>query len=457
MRSPGVAGFALVPGLILLHTDEAVLTHALQLFASSSREDWFSLARRLLTHGREPVRLAAARALALHGQIGPGDLAEDTSPRARAYTALHSTLRQDTVNPTEAPVVAAILSRPDAVGESGRLGLIDAIADLSPTLRLGRVLGELAKAPGDSREWRVAFARAVSSQGATDAVPLLIPLLQHRNGRETVRSAIATFGDAGIEILRDALGSAKTTRPVRIHIPNTLTHFGSTKAADLLLETIERETDGLVRYKALRALGRIVSERRLKVDRERVERLALANIIEHFRLLSLCAPFETSPLRVPAASAGRDPSERLLVGLLNDKLRQSLERTFRLLKIAMPNEDVHRIHDAIRSDDNHVRANAGELLDALLERTRHAHLHALLRILAGESSLADRLERADATIGRGRPTTREDVLTALAANRDPMLVALARLYAAATVGHPGRVTFPSRAVGLIELALETRP
>ena len=138
---------------------------------------------------------------------------------------------------------------------------------------------------------------------------------------------------------------------MRIHIPNTLTQFGSPSASRRpLLETIESEADGLVRYKALRALGRIVSERRLKVDRERSLRLALANVVEHFRLLGLRAAFEASLLLGPTVSAGRIAPERLLVGLLDDKLRQSLERTFRLIKIAMPGEDVHRIHDAIRSE-----------------------------------------------------------------------------------------------------------
>ncbi len=443
----------LVPGLILLHDDETVLTRALKLFGASSREDWSSLARRLLTHDREPVRIAAARALALRGQIGPADLAEDASPRARAYAALHSTLRQPAVEPTEAPVVAAILKRLDAVGQAGRLGLMDAVADLSPSSRSRRVLHELAKAPIDSREWRASFARAVSSQRATERVPLLISLLQHRDARESVRATIATLGDTAIAALRGALGSATTTRQVRIHIPNTLTQVGSASAALLLLETIERETDGLVRYKALRALGRVVSERRLKVDRERVERLALANTLEHFRLLGLRAAFEASPPGVPTVSVGRNTSERLLVGLLDDKLRQSLERTFRLLKIAMPSEDVRGIHDAIRSDDKNTRANAGELLDVLLRRSRHAHLHALLRILAEESSLADRLERADRTIG-ARPRTREAVLASLAGDRDPMLAALARLHAAATSGRLERVAFPSRVVPSIDLALE---
>jgi AAA family ATP:ADP antiporter len=455
----------LVPGLILLHSHEAVLTRALHLFASSPRRDWSALARRLLVHDREPVRLAAARALALRGQIGPGDLAEDTSPRARAYAALHATLRGESTEPTEDPVVVGIVGRPDAVGEAGRLGLMDAIADLSPASRLHPILGALAKAPADSREWRVAFARAVSAQKAAGPVPLLIRLLEHRDGREAVRTAIATFGDGAIELLRDALGSPSTPRPVRIHIPNTLTHFGSSKAAHLLLDTIEGDADGLVRYKALRALGRLVSEQRLKMDRGRIEALASASVIEHFRLIGLRAPFESpASIELPRQGSsgevigpsGSDPSERLLVGLLDDKLRQSLERTFRLLKIAMPNEDVHRIYEAIRSGDKHVRANAGELLDVLLRRSHHTNLHALLLVLAEESSFVERLERAEPTIGRAHAHTREAVLASLAKDRDPMLAALARLHAAATSGRTERVAFSSPVAGSIELAVEAQ-
>src|SRR5205814_4563664 len=103
--------------------------------------------------------------------------------------------------------------------------------------------------------------------------------------------------------------------------------------------------DGLVRYKALRGLGRLVADHReIELDRRAVERLAHANLVEHLRLLAhrVQFPKEVSPDDAPS---------RLLVGLLDDKITQSLECTFRLLKIAHRKEDIHRVHGAALSDD----------------------------------------------------------------------------------------------------------
>jgi len=132
-------------------------------------------------------------------------------------------------------------------------------------------------------------------------------------------------------------------RRLRVHLPNTLARFGSKSAAELLLRCIETERDGLVRYKAMRGLGRIVADRRIPMDRVRVERLAYANLVEHFRLLGLRATFTAPP---PDEASGPSTTRFLLVGLLDDKLRQSLERTFRLLKIAHPRDDFHRVQIA---------------------------------------------------------------------------------------------------------------
>src|ERR1700689_3235952 len=106
----------------------------------------------------------------------------------------------------------------------------------------------------------------------------------------------------------------------------------------------------------------MIGERGIAVDRVRVERLAYRNLVEYFRLLALRVPFESPREDEPQAFDGDAPTERLLTGLLDDKLRQSLERTFRLLKIAHPREDIHRVQIAALSEDRRSRANAGEFL-----------------------------------------------------------------------------------------------
>src|SRR5262249_10909868 len=82
-----------ISALSLMHDDELVLRSALEHFAESDREDWFSRARKLLFERREPVRVAAARALARHRQLDAKDLVLTETPRVHAYATLFTALQ----------------------------------------------------------------------------------------------------------------------------------------------------------------------------------------------------------------------------------------------------------------------------------------------------------------------------------------------------------------------------
>jgi hypothetical protein len=272
-----------------------------------------------------------------------------------------------------------------------------------------------------------------------------------------VQSALLSFGPIALETLGVVLGNRSSPRPLRVHIPNSIARFGTKRAAEILLTTIEIDFDGLVRYKSIRALGRLVADHRVRVDPIRVERLAYENTVEHFRLLGLLAALDPAPLHLPTGIVRREVTEKLLLGLLHDKLRQSLERTFRLLKIANPDEDFHRVHMAFLSEDRRARANAAEFLDVLLRKRDQERLRELLRISAEEVSVADQIARAASLLREEPPpSTREGALERLAQDGDATLSALAQLHAAAVSGRPARVVIGSREGASIELALEER-
>jgi HEAT repeat protein len=273
-------------------------------------------------------------------------------------------------------------------------------------------------------------------------VPLLVSLLSARTGRDVVQSTLVSFGPAVLEPVAAVLRERTTPRAVRAQLPMTLARFGTTEAADALVVEIESGTDGLVRYKAIRALGRLVAATRLKVDRVRVEKLVSSNLEEYFRLLGLRGPFDRSPLHVPTGIVARDPTERILLGLLNDKIRQALERAFRLLKIAHPLEDIHRVHMGYLSDDKRLRANAAEFLDTLLSRRDQTRLRELIGI-AEEASIPDAVTRARALLHHAAPSTREEALDLLARDRDATVSALARLHAAKAAGKQASVVIGS--------------
>src|SRR5258708_17791455 len=183
----------MIPALILLHEEEAVLMRALAIFGGSERKDWLARARKLLRDDRESVRMAAARALASHGELGLKNLAEDAGPTMRGYAAMHVALESEHSDPAIHPHVVEILRHEGAEGEDERLGLLSAIADAPQATRLLALLEALAVRPWSSLAGAVELARAATSQRAVTLIPALISRLTVRDRRENVRAALLSF------------------------------------------------------------------------------------------------------------------------------------------------------------------------------------------------------------------------------------------------------------------------
>src|SRR5262249_32873003 len=143
------------------------------------------------------------------------------------------------------------------------------------------------------------------------------------------------------------------------------------------------------------------------------------------------------PLRsVPARMRPADPRRagatgRLLAGLLEDKLRQSLERTFRLLKIAHQREDFHGVHAATLSSDRRARAPASQVIATRLRRRAQRPLRALLRIVTDDLAGEERVRRAAAELARPSPHGHAEAVLALIDDPDLTVAAIANAHAVA--------------------------
>jgi MFS family permease len=187
----------LVPALVLLHSNEIVLTQALEHFGASVRTDWMPLARRLLSDARESVRMASARALAMHDGLDLDRLAEDVGPRVRGYAVIDLALRDGAEDVLEHERVAALLRDRGEDGESARLGMLAAIADADPAPALSRVLLALSDSAAQSPEHTELLSRAAARQRDPRLVPRLVDLLSAREGRESVRTRSSPSGTTG--------------------------------------------------------------------------------------------------------------------------------------------------------------------------------------------------------------------------------------------------------------------
>ena len=421
----------LIPALILYHDAEPVLLRALEIFAGSAREDWVPLGERLLTNARESIRVAAVRALAKHGvESALARASEDHSSTVQAYAAFYLALRSDDVDLSQHPRLAVMVHAPGPSGDAARRVLLRAVADAADP-RAATLLQAIAASRrlDQSAETIALLANAMRAIKDPRFVPYLVGRLGRRPGREAVRHALNAMEEVGLTALAAALVDPSTARRVRAHIPRTLADFGNQSACDLLSRRLHEERDGLVRYKILRGLGHLVASSDVKVDRPGIDAAARRNLVEHLRIIALRVAL------LNGQPAGETPRcEQILLGLLHDKESQSLERAFRLLKIAHRREDIHRVHGAALSTDRRVRSNAGEFLDTLLAGRGRSELRELFRLVVDDLAPSERVARATAYLGL-LPRDRDHALATLIEDHDEAIATIAS-YFALSLGAP---------------------
>jgi ATP:ADP antiporter, AAA family len=435
----------MIPGLILYHESDAVLLRALRLASETGRRDWAPLASRLLEHAAEPVRTASVYALANLGERSALQKAlSDQSPAVRAHAAFCLAAAGTTPKLADDESIAAIRRLGGEPGRAAAVALLGAIADREDARFAGLVL-EMAKDPRPS----VAAAAAAAMAKIEDErfIPLLISMLSRRSGRGRAEEALVRQGDAALSALAHALRDADTPVSVRVHVPSAISRFGTQRAADLLTTTLAANPMRFVRHKALRGLGRLAVGG-MRLDRERVEAELRKNLVEHLHLVAIRLPLERDP--DPRAGARAETSGSLVLDLLADKQRHSLERAFRLLGLLHPREDLRRAHRVLRSGDGGLRAHATEFLDALTQGDAgpSRETRELIRLVIDDLPAEERIARAEGFIPPP-PADYEEALVALLRDHDDALATFGA-YHTLDVGTP-------RLIAEVERACVERP
>ena len=415
----------LIPALILRHEDEGVLVRALDILADSARDDWLPYCERLLNHSSEAVRAAALRALSGRGRHQALERAlQDSSPAVRAHAAFWLVSIDGVADPLVDPRIAALFELEADQAAMAQKALLGAIQDAPHARWTGLLL-----AVSNTKDALVFEQVAVAMGKIKDErfVPILIPRLDIRDGRGSVREALVELGEPALDALERALHAPETPEGVRVHVPRTISRFRSQRGADILLQQLDNAgLSGLVRYQALRGLGRLVAESRVKIDRARIDAQIRHNLVEHLRVLALSLALRRDPVE------RGERSLRLVLELLDAKHQQSLERAFRLLAIRHKNEDIRGVFFALRARERRTRAHALEFLDVLT--TTHAsdavgrEVRELFVIAADDLSSDERVARAGRFIPV-RPATHAEALTLLIADDDEALAAFAAYHA----------------------------
>ncbi|MBK6692046.1 MAG: HEAT repeat domain-containing protein [Myxococcales bacterium] len=438
----------LVPTLILYHESAEVLRAALPVVAQNPNVDaWAPLAERLVAHADEGVRIEAVRALA---RAGRHDVVERTTRDASLVVrtfALHAMVSHEATAPADHPRIRELLDDETPTGDEARRTLLRAVAEGDSERWTTVVLSMIARSKVEHGALPVEFVRAAAALRDGRFIGFLIARLGTRDGRALVREALASLNEPALDALEEALWERDTDRNVRLHIPRTMSRFKSPRVQAMLLRILEESTDGHVRYKALRGLGRHTSdEQRLRVDRVRIVVLMRKNLLEHFRLLGLLFALRARLGAAPRLDEAAAASLTLLIELIDSKVQQALERAFRLLQIAHPRERIDRAYSALTSLDRRVRASAVEFIDALTLRRGEEEIRDLLR-RAIDDPTQSVLAQSSVT-GIAFPTGYQEAVSLLLADPDETLAMLATHHAS-LMGSPFR--------DAVAATLKTRP
>ncbi len=348
----------LIPALLLYHPSEAVLLRALELVPSRERRDWPPLAERLLTHTSIKVRLAAARALGRCGHTDTLDPTRFTEPELIATAAFYQAERLE--NPLIHPNIAGLIGAPsDEATFQANLAILDAIAERGSP-RWAEFLISF-KGVTDTRVSR-GLTAAMARVRDVRFVDPLIDMLRERKSTEGVRRALLSIGTPALRGLIDRLDRTTDDDSFQKLLVISIGQFDGQAASNALVDVLHQERPGGVRYKALVALCSMLSRSRLRLDKARLLPLVRENGIQYLTdtLIVRMLTESLKGVKVTSHVAGH-----LLIGLLRDKRRQSIERITRLLQLMHPRENLRRVYHAVTGKDPTAKAAAAELVEVL--------------------------------------------------------------------------------------------
>jgi HEAT repeat protein len=210
----------------------------------------------------------------------------------------------------------------------------------------------------------VATAQALGKLRSESALPALLTMLRSTVTRSAARHAFAEIGPPGLGFLREALADATLPQDLRRHIPRTISKFPPADAAPTLLGRLLAEEDGMVRFKILRGLGRIVTHSpAVHLDPSVLRTATERTLAAAFRLIHWRQVCEEGAREQPRRATS---GHALLVALFRDKEAHASERVFRLLGLRYRSEDFANIHRGLRNTDPKVRAGSRELIENIV-------------------------------------------------------------------------------------------
>jgi AAA family ATP:ADP antiporter len=408
----------LVTPLLLQSESPRVRAKSLSVLASGGSqiaERWIPAIERMVQDEDVYVRAAALQALAKFSHQDAAVLLrhhlDDTEPRVAVTAA----------------IALANSGRPEDV-DAAEMTFLRIINDSRETNAGGR--SDAAKALGHIRHPRFrpllvpllndsdinVVRRAIKSArelGASDGlfVPALLTLLGHRVLKAQARDALVGYGETIVPLLAYSLADQQEQRWIRRHIPVTLALIGTPHSMDALIAALN-DDDGFLRYKAIMAIEKLRrANPSISCPRQTLEAVVVRETSRYYNGLTLQHNLIRHVL---------DAADSLLGRALEDKLRRSVDRVYRLLGLLYHVDDVAAARFTIEQGERRRRAAAVEYLDNLLGGVVRKRVMPIL----DDTPLAEKVRYANNVL-RTRPRDLEDTLAQLVHDDDPVIAASA--------------------------------
>ncbi|MBN2242649.1 MAG: HEAT repeat domain-containing protein [Acidobacteria bacterium] len=362
--------------------DEEIVLYAVNLAIAIGRPDLIPAS--LVRHPSPAVRFRAIDIIPLGKEEFQARLNEEPESAVRAKILARGCSAASTAGSAASPLEH--LSSPDI---RIRMAAVTCLANSAPAYDMEPVRGYLRRAIGgledSSEQWnsiaemlgdihhpavvqlhvrllhhpdrsvRKKAILAAGRSGHRELVPSLIRLLASRESSGIARKALQEYSGRILGTLADVLMDPGEDIEIRRQVPLILSHIPSQNTVIILIEALSHE-DGLLRFRAIRALNRLrINGRDLTFDADAISSHIAMEIEKTLRLMHA----------LDELYRGRE-SRDLLFQLLKDKIKQGRERVFRLLGLVLPPAAAHAAYRAIVEKDPSRKANAVEYLDNAL-------------------------------------------------------------------------------------------
>jgi hypothetical protein len=236
----------------------------------------------------------------------------------------------------------------------------------------------------------------------------LVQSLGHPPLRPHAIEALAGFGAQICGSLSDVLLDEASPLRVRRQVPRVLKQIRHQRAVDVLIAALDHR-DLTVRAAILKALNRLrETAPDLNFENHFVSEQIWQEARHYYELNAALQPFREQN--------GHRGAARLLARTIEARLKNTLERLFRLLGLRYPPKEMYSAYRAVAMNQQEKAAAALEFLDNTLERD-------IKRILLPLLDAPEHLPDHGRELFGVEPRTAEDAIRELIRSHDPWLVA----------------------------------